>query len=178
VPVGFWRPLGIVSFAIPIVTFAYEKWMWAWIPTKVSGVPDLRGTWCATVDSDWTPPKSKVPVEPIEAYFVIRQTSTSIDLVMMTRESRSHTITARLEAADGVVSVAGVFLNESRSSVRGQSPMHYGGLIVRVGGPPPTTMHGDYWTDRSTSGEVTLKWRSRKTPGDFSTAQTLCAASK
>ena len=176
VPLGFWKPVGIVSLVVSVVIFAYDKWAWAWIPMKVSGVSDLRGTWRGTILSNWTDPRTGAKPAPVEAYFSIRQTASKIEVAMMTRESRSSTITAKIERCDGGLQVIGVYRNEPRPIVRDRSPIHYGGLRLSVGGPPATTLHGDYWTDRSTTGEISLT-RCLPTPiDDFSTAQARCAA--
>lgn len=93
---------------------------------------------------------------------------------MMTAESQSVTETAGLlRESDGSVLVKGMYLNDPKSSVRGRSAMHNGGLILRVGGPPATVLEGHYWTDRNTKGEIELRFVGRKRAGDFGTARAL-----
>jgi len=170
----FWQPLGVVSIVMSAATYAYDKWLWAFFG-RVSGVPDLRGTWRGTITTKWTDPKTGVRPGPIEAYFVVVQTASDVVVTMMTAESRSSTINAKMERRDGAVEIVGMYRNEPASRVRERSPIHYGGLRLRVGGPPATSLHGDYWTDRATSGDLALEWCTATATGDYANAKALCA---
>ncbi len=171
VPEGFWRPLAIVSLVIAVLLFAYDRLLWRLIPEKWSDMPDLRGTWRGTVHSNWSGEGASTN---IEAYFVVHQTASAISVLMMTKESRSSTITAKLEKRDGTIQVVGVYRNEPSAAVRDRSPIHYGSLRLHVGGPPSTTLEGTYWTDRSTQGDLHLEFCKRDEAGDFASAQALC----
>lgn len=174
VPDGIWKPFGVVSLFVSGVLFIYERWAWSWVPVRISSTPDLRGTWRATLDSTWVDPKTSQKIAPIEAYFTIVQTATSLTLCMLTKESRSWTLVAKLEQVDGTNQVVGVYRSDPGALVRGRSPIHYGGLRLHVGGPP-TSLHGEYWTERGTKGEITLEFSKRTLAHDFATAQALCS---
>lgn len=174
VPEGFWRPVGVVALVVSLLVAAYDKWIWAWIPRSITSIPDLRGTWRGTLKSSWMNPETGESPPPIEAYFVISQTASKIRVSMMTKESGSSTITAILEADDGRAEVVGVYRNEPRAAVRHRSEIHHGGLRLRVGGPPPTTMIGEYWTDRLTRGDIEIERCSPRCATDFQTAQVIC----
>jgi len=175
VPQGFWKPLTIVAAIMSVAFWAYENHLWACIHPWLMKLPDLRGTWQGTLRSEWTDPDTGEKVPPIEAYFTIEQTASTIQVSMMTKESHSSTTTARIEKRDGVVQVIGVYRNEPHSDVRERSAIHYGGLRLRVGGPPAAVLQGDYWTDRSTTGSIAIERCTRILASDFNTAQALCA---
>lgn len=174
VPDKFWQPVGIVSLVVSALTFLYDRFMWAWVPEKLGGAPDLRGTWRARLLSNWIDPAAGTRADAIEAYVVIGQTASSIVVTMLTKESRSATLLARLDGKDGGTEVVGVYRNETQANVRGRSPIHFGGLRLHVGGPPSTTLGGTYWTDRATTGDLDLEFCTRERARDFSTAQALC----
>jgi hypothetical protein len=90
----------------------------------------------------------------------VRQTFSSLSMRLMTSESTSELVAARvLVAADGVSKVVGVYVNQPKLSVRNRSAIHYGGLLLDVHGDPPTALEGSYWTDRDTRGTMHLSDR-------------------
>jgi len=174
---GFWKPLGFVSLALTVFSAVYGKWAWSWFPlNKLSGIPDLRGTWRGHLESSWVNPETNEKSADIEAYFVIWQTASTVEVTMFTKESHSHTVVAKLELRDGIFQIVGTYRNDPGTQHRKRSQMHYGGLILRVGGPPPTTIEGDYWTDRTTSGAIHIERFSEALVSDFKTAQALCGS--
>lgn len=177
VPVDVWRPIGGVSFFVSTITWLYSTWGWAYL-SKATGIPDLRGTWRATLVSNWNAPVSTVPAAEIEAYFAIEQTASNIIVRMMTAESRSVTIVAKIEKLDGGVQVVGTYRNEPEIDFRHRSPIHYGGLQLTVGGPPAMFLKGGYWTDRLTRGKIEAELCTAVVAADFAMAQSLCAISQ
>ena len=48
------------------------------------------------------------------------------------------------------------YLNTPKAGVRERSEIHYGSTILNFDGFKVTKMDGEYWTDRETTGEITL----------------------
>jgi hypothetical protein len=72
--------------------------------------------------------------------------------------------------------VAVLYRNDPKVSVRDRSPIHFGGMHLRVSGED--ALEGDYWTDRKTSGRLTLKRVSRDKCRSFADAQRIASQPK
>jgi hypothetical protein len=55
-----------------MLLFATYAWSWRIFKGWLVKRPDLRGTWRATLNSDWVNPKTNMKGPPIEAYIVVR----------------------------------------------------------------------------------------------------------
>lgn len=175
IPASFFAPLSVVVSALSLFLLVFDKWAWAWPLVRVFAKrPDLRGTWKADIRSTWQDPDLGSSGKPIEAYLVIRQTASCVYVRLMTQESQSMSVAASLVLeADGVHVLSSIYRNESRLSKRTSSPIHHGGLILRLSGSPVKRMSGHYWTDRKSDGEIELKHITRQTADDFSEARGL-----
>lgn len=176
IPTSFFRPLSIIVGFLSISLLAFDGWAWAWPGIRgLINRPDLRGTWEGVLRSNWKPPdRHDSGTTPINAYVVIHQTYSGLRLRLFTRESHSSSITAELIAeTDGVATVCALYRNEPKALLRSGSPIHHGGLVLRVGGPPPDFMEGNYWTDRQTLGEVELRRVSNKRAQNYQAAEAL-----
>jgi hypothetical protein len=179
IPTSFLAPLSSVVTVLSVALLIFDKWAWSWPGLHLlTRHPDLRGTWAGTITSSWVDPETATVKAPIVCFLIVKQTYTGLHLRLMTSESTSVSLaTTLVEEADGAWSVNGIYRNEPRLSVREHSPIHQGGLVLRLGGPPPDTMSGHYWTDRATRGEMQLVRVSRESADDYSTAQTRAGAS-
>jgi hypothetical protein len=167
------------SWVVTVVAFAWEgfdrwAWRWKWLHPWFVARPDLQGTWRGELRSDWMAPGAGQEMPPVEAYMVVRQTYSTIDLRLFTAESGSDVLAAQVvEGAAGLHTVAATYRNVPRMLRRGQSPMHFGAVLLHVRGDPAVSLDGAYWTDRGTKGEIDLRIRSRLLANDFGHAQTL-----
>jgi hypothetical protein len=167
------------SWVVTVVAFAWEgfdRWAWRWklLHPWFVARPDLQGTWKGELRSDWNAPGSGGAMPSVEAYMVVRQTYSTIDLRLFTAESASDVLAAHVvEDAVGLHTVAATYRNVPRMLRRSQSPMHYGAVLLQVRGDPAVSLDGAYWTDRGTKGEIDLRIRSRLLANDFGHAQTL-----
>lgn len=175
IPASFFSPLSAVVSVLALFLLVFDKWVWAWPLVRVIAKrPDLRGTWKAELRSNWLDPDTKLPGKAIEAYIVVRQTASSVYVRLMTQESHSTSVAASLlPEADGAYLLSSIYRNEPRLSKRGDSPIHHGGLVLRLSGAPVQRMSGHYWTDRKSDGEIDLKHLSRKAADDFEAARAL-----
>jgi hypothetical protein len=165
------------SYAITGVSFALLMWerrLWSWKAFRpwLTTRPDVRGTWKGHLVSNWVDPDTKQSPGQIEAYLVIRETFSTIDVRLLTAESGSVSLSANIVSdSEGIHTVAVVYRNTPRALLRERSPIGHGGMLVYVRGSPVHQLDGEYWTDRETRGEITLSLRSSEFCDDFAQAQ-------
>jgi len=166
-------PFSSVTGALGLLLLAFDRWLWR-IPLLhpwFVDVPDIRGIWRAEIRSNWIIPDTGRQISPIAGFMVIRQTYSTLSMRLITKESSSKLLAARILCdADGLYTVTGIYSNEPKHSLRERSPIHYGSLVLRVSGDPVTILDGHYWTDRKTQGELILSDHKIKYADDFVSA--------
>jgi hypothetical protein len=170
----FFKPFGMVVGVLVLLLGAFEAFLWRipWLHPWFVNVPNVRGTWRGSLVTSWTDPSKGQPPPPIEAYVSIHQTFSSIEIRLMTDESSSSLLSGSVAATpDGTYEVSGVYRNTPRISLRDRSPIHYGAILLRVIGSPPSALDGEYWTSRGTNGEMRLGSRISDLCQDFAEAQ-------
>jgi SMODS-associating 2TM, beta-strand rich effector domain len=172
-PTHLFGTLSYVVSGTSCILLIWERWLWQcgifrpWLTDR----PVLRGTWKGEVRSNWPAPDAWIASGPIEAYLVIRQTFSSLDVRMFSLESESISLSASLVfVAPGLQTLFVVYRNEPRSLLLERSPVHYGGLRLHVRGSHVERLDGNYWTDRLSKGEVDFVARVKKTSIDFNSA--------
>lgn len=175
IPTSFFAPLSTVVTVLSVALLVFDKWGWSWWGLRlIARHPDLRGTWKGTLESSWMDPATKALKGPIACFLIVKQTYTGLHLRLMTSESTSASLaTTLVEEADGTWSVNGIYRNEPELLLQARSRIHHGGLVLRVGGPPPDRLSGQYWTDRLTHGTMALDRVSRARADDLATAEKL-----
>lgn len=164
-----------VTVAVAVLTL-WNRWLWRTrIGQSFKAAPrNLSGTWKGRLTSQWLDPTSGAARAPKPAYLVIRQTASTISVTMLTDEMRSTSSLAEVvAAADGASSLNYLYLSRPKSSVEPQSRMHPGATSLDVTGTPATRLHGRYWTDRESRGELDFDQRTRKLADDYETAASL-----
>lgn len=164
--------LRFLSIAILIVTLLLALWnsvLWHLKPIQhLNGVDrDLRGTWEADLESFWINPATGTRLPTKTVYVVIRQTSSSISVTLISNESRSKSSTARLVVEDGSFTLHYLYTNEPSQVHRDHSPIHHGSGVLAVVGLPAKRITGAYWTDRDSKGNLTLNRRVSRLGDDF-----------
>lgn len=164
---------------IPDVVFFYgalylvfTKWLWR---LRVFGgwlipFPDIEGTWEGHLQTTWTDPATGQVPPPTRMVLVIKQTFSTLSCTMHTKESSSVSTAASFhvdEANDGKT-IAYVFTNTPRVSVRDRSAVHDGAAKFRVVSAPELRLEGEYWTNRKSTGEMHLTRRSRELVDGYS----------
>src|SRR3990170_3185647 len=103
-PVINWEAIKVLPEVVTICTILnllFVKWAWRlpifqhWLVT----VPIIQGTWRGILQTTWVDPNTNQTPQPTSIYLVIRQTYTSINVTMFTKESISFS-----EAATIIVS--------------------------------------------------------------------------
>ncbi len=174
VPIDY---LKAFSYSVTGVSFSlvlWERWLWSWAVFRpwLTNRPDLRGTWKGHLESNWVDPNTKQGRGQIEAYLVIRETYSALDVRLLTAESSSVTLSANIIAdSEGIHTAAIVYRNTAKALLRDRSPMGHGGMLLYVRGLPVHQLDGEYWTDRGTKGELNFRLRSGELCHDFDQAQ-------
>lgn len=174
---GLYAPLGAAGSAAGLFVLLYDHYLWRapLVGWRISGRPDLRGTWRGTLASNWKDPETGKQIDPDpEVYLVVRQTFWAIGAVLMTKESKSCSTTATVEDDGcGQFQFVAQYRNTPRASVRPRSEVHHGSFKLDVAGRPVDRLEGYYWTDRSTMGELEFDSHSMRAVDSFKHAHGL-----
>ena len=157
--IDFQKAITHVSTTISIniiIWMIFIAWAWKWkifYPWLVP-FPNLSGNWEGTIKSNW---KEK-ELDPIPIEVSITQNFFNIQVRIKTKESRSYSIGASFDIDNdrGFQQLFYSYLNTPKAGVRERSEIHYGSTILNFDGFKVTKMDGEYWTDRETTGEITL----------------------
>lgn len=170
---------GRVISAVPLLVvglFAvFDKWAWRWwfIP-KITQRPVLHGTWHGHLTSTWVPEGQKPATTRYEAFLVITQSFTSIQVVQITKESKSRSVIADIiRNAPDDFSVFYHYGNTPRVEVRDGSPIHMGGTSFEVSDVKPREFDGEYWTSRKSGGSMAFERISNKRIGSFAAGKKM-----
>jgi SMODS-associating 2TM, beta-strand rich effector domain len=96
----------------------------------------------------------------IQVTVAIRQTFSTIGIVMFTSESMSHSTASSLEESDD----SGVkrLTNVPRIPVRERSIVHDGAAVLRIISNPQRALEGEYRTNRKSTGELSLRYEGAR----------------
>jgi hypothetical protein len=167
------RPLSTVTAIVIIVAVLFDLWLWklsllkGWLVRR----PVISGTWKVELRSNWKDPTGGA-IPPTEGYMVIHQSLSKLSLRLLTNESSSELIGSEIICSiDGIYFISGVYRNEPRYELRDKSTIHFGAIWLQVVNEHPGKMHGHYWTDRNTAGEIELFNCQRKRFQTFQAAK-------
>jgi hypothetical protein len=149
-----------------------ERYLWR-IPLiqRLGVVPrNLTGTWKGLLESFWEDPASGERVPAKLVYLVVRQTASTVSVILLTDESRSVSSLGVVSRGAGVASLDYLYLNRPESKVESRSRMHHGSASLDITGRPATRLRGRYWTDRDTKGELDFTERKKQTVDDYEEA--------
>jgi hypothetical protein len=138
----------------------FVRWVWKWLPflERFHGVPNLEGSWKGTFESTFVPaaggPASTGAVEvKIKQPDIFR-----LKLTQKTTESMSYSYGEVFETLDdGSVFLNFSFQNVPDATLRGHSPISFGSARYRLEGAGSSVLVGNYWTDRQSTGKMTLQ---------------------
>lgn len=167
----FFKPFSLIVGVVGIILIIFDKWLWKLplIHSLFVPFPNISGTWQGSIISSWTDPQTSKQIPPIDAYLVIYQTYSSLNLRIMTRESRSDLLSGNFISNKGSPhKIAGIYNNVPNIEVRERSPIHYGGLLLEIHNDQ--TLEGEYWTDRNTKGYLKFRIHKRKPFDSFDSA--------
>jgi len=146
---------------------------WAWRLRIFQGwlvpLPDLQGTWAGTAQTTWSDSTTGQSTAPLPVLLVIRQSFSSVSCVLYSKESSSFSTSAQIVCEENGLPPRLIFTysNRPRAAVRERSKTHDGAAILRIVEGSPRVLEGDYWTDRKTTGDLGLLFRSRAMSDHF-----------
>lgn len=151
--------LDSIFLALFIRYFWKIKLLYPWLIR----IPNLNGTWRGTIVSSWTDGNGN-KLDPISTILSIRQTFIKISCTMRTGEMVSHSccegfIVDPQEIAK--IQLGYFYLSKPKPQCQSRSPMHYGAILFDLTNNN-TVLIGSYWTQRKTTGEITLKFYSKE----------------
>ncbi len=152
----------------------FFKWGWRWpvLHGWLVPFPDLNGTWQGELQTSWKDDQGRTP-RPIAVLLTIRQSFTGISCVMRTAEmeSRSYAEGFCLDEERQIRKLAYSYTSRPKISLRSRSTPHDGTIVFNIIEHPVRKLEGEYWTQRQTTGTVTLTFRTKtlleELPTDF-----------
>jgi hypothetical protein len=172
VDLGWLRFFSAAVFVATALLLLWDRAIWKLSPVqRVRGAPrDLSGTWKGTLISFWEEPSTGKPPAPKPAYLVVRQTASTVSVILLTDESRSVSSLGIVAGRDGIASLDYMYLNRPDSRVEHRSRIHHGSTSLDITGVPATRLKGRYWTDRDSKGELDFVQRRKQAAEDFDEA--------
>jgi len=157
-------PEVVTIYTILYLIFVKRGWRLPFLQGWLVPFPDLEGTWQGSLETTWQNPETGVTPPPIPVILVIKQSFATISCVLYTKESSSYSSAALLSEEDdsGIKRPSYVYTTTPELTVRGRSPINGGAAILRIITSPERSLQGEYWTNRKTTGTISLKFRSRK----------------
>lgn len=170
-------PFGVTVSVLTLLAIGFDLRGWrfwcfkGWLVKR----PWLQGTWKVELQSSWIDPQTNQQIGPISCFMTIKQTFSSLTLRLHTMESSSVSLSSSiLMSEDGVFRVAATYQNDPNNGLRGvRSEIHYGALTLTVHDDPVSSLSGNYWTDRKTTGTLKLTSRHNQLASNYSAAQEL-----
>ncbi len=169
------RFIGPAAIVVLGLLMLWEKvgWRWTWAQQWNLGPPDVRGTWQGRLESLWRDPATKAPPGGKEVYLVVRQTDSSLSVVLHTVEGRSESTLARASRSASGNDLAYIYVNTPSPEHEDHSRAHRGATWLRIIDQPAAKLDGRYWTDRDSRGMLTFERRSAHPADDFDGARAL-----
>lgn len=161
VSLGWFTSIGVaVTVLDGLVIAAFNRWFWRWRLWQGWMVkrPYIGGDWQVKLDYQRGDERGTV-----DATLSVNQTYSTFHARLQTDESQGDLISSKIVDEGSRYKFIGVYRNEPRLEVRDRSPIHNGAFILDIEGDAlsPSSLRGQYWTDRSTRGEFVAKRSSQ-----------------
>lgn len=144
--ISLYELFGYASEAISVsVIFSaiYEKFLWRVNPFEKT--PKLEKRYIGILKSNYDYVERKATLE-------IKQSLLSIHVTLITKESKSKSLTASIDDILGEPQLTYCYLNTPKAEYRKRSEIHYGTATFSV--VDSNRLEGQYYTDRATSGDM------------------------
>jgi hypothetical protein len=174
------QPYSLTLAALTSCLWLFDQYIWkVRLVQKLVRRPDLNGTWRVTLQSSYKENGSGELAAEVVGFAVIRQTFSSMSIRLMTEQSESFLVASSFDVQpDGTTYVYGAYQSDPSIHLRsGISEIHYGSFRYKVIGRPPSRIDGHYWTDRNTTGSISLVDRKSLFFDNFNEAKDAWAAS-
>ncbi|MCF8053938.1 MAG: hypothetical protein K9K75_01785 [Deltaproteobacteria bacterium] len=168
------RLIPIVATADCFAYFVFTVWLWRW--KRFQGwlipFPDLNGTWQGHIQTNWKDAEGNIPA-PIPTILAIKQSFGRMSCVMRTGEMESHSYLEGfcIDKDAQVRRLCYSYTSRPKAFFRERSTPQDGTMLFNIIGEAVHKLEGEYWTQRKTTGTVTLTFRTNQQldeiPGDL-----------
>lgn len=162
------KPAGYVMSAVVLLLFAFDTWLWRWLPLWITKRPNVRGTWKGTLEYQWP---EGAPTQSKDCYLRIEQTFSTVSVQMFFDISQSESRSAAITTFNGRTSLWWSYWSAARTLDQANNPPHRGGAEAHISTVPKVTLEGEYWTERKTRGHIKTSARSKKLYESYAAAQ-------
>ena len=150
--------VGWIALVFNIVLVVFNSWLWQ---TKIGrwlgwGIPDIRGTWKGQLELLNHLPGIHNPGQPVDFILVVKQTAFQIRLTVYTKESESQSLAAEFVLTNDQFELIYSYRNTPDPHFRHRSSIHLGTAILKMTTIRPSSIKGEYYTDRLTCGRIEL----------------------
>lgn len=143
---------GITVTAVIATIFVSWAWKWRIFRGWLVPFPNLNGYWEGTIKYSYAGKDTsrKIKVN-------IKQSFTCITVKLETKESKSRNFCGsfNIDTKRGEKQLIYSYFNEPDVKYRDRSPLHYGTTKLDIS-QDDKSMYGEYWTNRGSSGSITL----------------------
>lgn len=180
-PSEWLAPLGPAVTIAALTLIAFNRWVWRWPGVrKLHGRPLLHGTWHGHVASSWSAggqdPRGAATAS---VFLVIRQKFWDVSVRLITAESSSRSLIAGVtRGPDGVCELIYVYGSTPQAGVRERSAPHHGSSVLTAPSDPSEGLHGQYFTDRNTTGDMHFPDRYKKLIESYAAGEELIGLPK
>lgn len=164
-----WEALRLIP---PVITIDLIAWWifvkWAWKFRMFQGwlvpFPVLTGTWEGELRSTWVDSATSKPPDPIPVVLVIKQSFLTISATMHSHdmESRSFAAEFLIDRDTGSKRLVYTYTSTPKVALRNKSRVHDGTALLTIKDEPERKLDGEYWTNRESTGDINLRYRTHK----------------
>lgn len=148
------------------IILIFTKWLWNWKIFKgwLVPFPNLNGTWIGQIESDWKNPETGQTTPPIPVMLTVKQSLLHISCVMHTAEMKSYSFSEGLhiDSEKQIKQMAYIYTSKPRITINQRSLPHDGAIVFDIIESPMKKLCGRYWTERKTTGEITVTFNCKK----------------
>jgi hypothetical protein len=148
------------------IILIFTKWLWRWKIFKgwLVPFPNLNGTWIGQIESDWKNPETGQTTPPIPVMLTVKQSLLHISCVMHTAEMKSYSFSEGLhiDSEKQIKQMAYIYTSKPRITINQRSLPHDGAIVFDIIESPMKKLCGRYWTERKTTGEITVTFNCKK----------------
>ena len=156
-------PIVATADVLGYAIFTTWVWRWRYLEGWLIAFPDLNGTWQGVIQSNWKDAEGK-SICPIPTILTIKQSFGRMSCTMRTAEMESHSYLEGfcIDKNAQVRQLCYSFTSRPHAGLRERSTPHDGTMLFNIIGKPVYKLEGEYWTQRQTTGKITLSFRTRE----------------
>lgn len=170
----FMQPIPKVVTADLLLVGFFMKWGWRWklLQGWLVPFPKLNGTWQGNIQTNWKDKDGNTP-GPIPVVLTIKQSFGHVSCVMRTAEMESYSYLEGfcIDRERQIRQLCYSYTSKPKAGLRDRSTPHDGTILFNIIGTPVNKLVGEYWTQRQTTGSVSLTLRTKylldELPSDF-----------